>query len=231
MNLPDLARYALLAGVAATAEANRRHYHMRTTWLPHLALNAAALLLPDLLRRALPSASQGRGSLPSALAAAAREIACERPAYAAYAAPLAAGYMLSHPQFNIYKGAWGEMRLAGLGFDALPHAAAGFALSATAMDAASALDRHLAPSAAGAGAAGWAARHRAITALAGLAAVTALWELAEYWTHRYELAQRGDASAINMQWSVEDTVGDVLANLLGWLAAAFWRGRRRDAPQ
>src|SRR5258708_30542007 len=54
---------------------------------------------------------------------------CDNPAYVSYVMPLALGYILSHPRFNIYKGSLAEIRVAGLGPGALPHAATRFALN------------------------------------------------------------------------------------------------------
>lgn len=59
-----------------------------------------------------------------------------------------------------------------------------------------------------------------------LGLATLFWEIGEYRVHHYELARRGSAEAINMQWSPEDTLYDCLANALGWAAAALWRSRR-----
>lgn len=230
MRLPNLIRYGLLAGVAYTANANRRHYRMTTTWLPHLAMNSFALLLPDLLRHALPAARVDRcdaagppQELVRVTAATLQALVCENRAYVGYVAPLAVGYLLSHPEFNIYKGEWGEMQLAGFGFDALPHAAAGFALSAAVIDALREAAYHAAGGGSAASAFRWAAAHSRVLAFVALALVTAVWEVGEYRVHKHELAQRGDVSQINMQWSFDDSLTDVIANLAGWLAAAWWR--------
>jgi len=64
MRRSDLARYALWCGIVVTAEGNRRAYHLRTTWLPHLATNTLSLLLPDLYRFV---AGGGRAHPPAAV--------------------------------------------------------------------------------------------------------------------------------------------------------------------
>lgn len=222
MHLPDIARYGLAAGIAATANANRRAYHMRTTWLPHLALNSVALLLPDLLRPVLAQRSVADAKATTLLdlaVATLTELVCKNPAYVAYVAPLAAGYLLSHPDFNIYKGAWGELAIAGFGLDALPHAATAFALVRLSVDAANAAAEHADLRNPLADLLRWCQTHEALFSAAVLALATVVWELAEYRVYRHELAQRGDPALINMQWSLDDTAADVLANLIGWAVA------------
>ena len=46
----DGLRYLLWGLMAYTAFANRQHYRMVTTWLPHLLTNTLSLLLPDAVR-------------------------------------------------------------------------------------------------------------------------------------------------------------------------------------
>ncbi len=236
MRLNDALRYALLAGIVATADANRREYHMATTWLPHLLTNTFTLLLPDLYRAVDPpehktalqpaaSASlspivQGWQTLRKPLAAMIRD----NPGYVAYVAPLAIGYILSHPRFNIYKGDLSEIRLAGFGLDALPHSATGLALTALACDTADAAARTIPADSPLASIIHEADDHPALFSAAVLVLATSWWELGEYLIHRHELALRGnDVSQINMQWSVEDTERDVASNVIGWLLAILWR--------
>ena len=229
MNLPDIMRYGLATGIVATANANRRAYHMRTTWLPHLALNGVALLLPDLLRPVLAHRSAVRGKATTMTGLAIDTVAelCDNPAYVAYVAPLAAGYLLSHPDFNIYKGAWGELSVAGFGLDALPHAATAFALVRLSVDAANAAAEHADGRNPAADVVRWCQTHSALFSAGVLALATVGWELAEYRVYRHELAQRGDPALINMQWSLDDTASDVLANVIGWLVAIYGRDAAR----
>ena len=131
MQRSNLLRYGLWLAVAATAAANRREYHMSTTWLPHLVTNSLSLLLPDLYRVVAPDNVQNTTDphnknvlLPEDLTKPLDILLKEDPQYAGYVMPLALGYILSHPRFNIYKGKMGELRLAGLGLDAIPHSAA-----------------------------------------------------------------------------------------------------------
>lgn len=218
MHRYDLLRYALLGGVALTAEANRRHYRMATTWLPHLLVDSLALLLPDLTRAALGRAERGS-------AAALRALVCDNPRYVLYVLPLVAGYLTSSPRFNIYKGALGELRLGGFGLDALPHGATAFALTALVWDAAEQAARHCDDSDPLAALATWGQAHQAgLTGLV-LALVTLVWESGEYRIYRHELGRRGSREAINMQWSREDTLFDCLSNALGWAAAVAWHRR------
>ncbi|HEU4328709.1 MAG TPA: hypothetical protein VFS21_36565 [Roseiflexaceae bacterium] len=228
MNYADGLRYLLLGGVVATAEANRRHYRMTTTWLPHLLIDAAVLLLPEIARR-LPardeaSAETEQGELAGALSAL-RALVCDNPRYALYVAPLVLGYLTSNPRFNIYKGELAELRCCGFGLDAIPHSATAFALTGLIWDAAEEAARHCTGSGPLARLSAWAHQNPALASGLALALATAVWELGEYRIYQHELSQRGSAEAINMQWSPTDTLFDCLSNALGWAAAAAWRGK------
>lgn len=223
MNFRRLLRYGVWGLVAVVADANRREYRMATTWLPHLTINTVTLFFPDLLRAVLPR--QPRDVIRQALVMMARD----NPNYVVYVIPLAAGYITSHPRYNIYKGAWGEIRLGGLvGLDAIPHGATAGALTLLVCDTLKTaselessggwLDHALE----------WAEQHQALASFGVLAAATLVWEVSEYYTHKYELAQRGDPALINMQWSVRDTVQDVAVNFTGWLLAILWRTLSRQ---
>lgn len=212
-------RYGLWGLVAYTADANRRHYNMRTTWLPHLATNTLSLLLPDALRLLF------RRKRPSnVIEAVMFRMARDNEDYVFYVAPLAAGYILSHPNFNIYKGDWAELELAGFGLDSIPHSGTAMALSALVQDSlevvadyddgtifSKLLDK--------------AAQHSALVSLGVLGLLTFIWEYGEYRIHQQEMAQRGSAELINMQWSAADTRKDVLSNFIGWLLATLIKRR------
>ncbi len=234
MKRADLIRYGLLAGVALTANANRRHYRMTTTWLPHLAMNTFALLLPDLYRGVSPYVRGITEHTPDSPVHEARTILLgvldtlvrDNPAYVAYVVPLAVGYLTSHPDFNIYKGKWGEMQFLGFGFDAIPHSATAFALTKVIYDVAH-------QSASSAPQEGvfvaplcWCDQKAGLLSAVVLALITAWWEVGEYLIHRHELEQRGDADSINMQWSLSDTLTDCLSNAGGWALAVLWQQNR-----
>jgi hypothetical protein len=144
---------------------------------------------------------------------------CDNPRYVLYVAPLAAGYLLSSPWFNIYKGKLAEKRLAGFGLDAIPHATTAFALTRLVGDTAD-TGADLARST-GAPAAwlDWCAQHHGLCSALVLSLATFVWEYSEYMIHVHELAQRGAVENINMQWSVDDTIADCLSNVAGWLLA------------
>jgi hypothetical protein len=151
----------------------------------------------------------------------------DNPHYAIYVAPLALGYILSHPQFNIYKGKWGEMNVAGFGLDTLPHSATAFAFAALVADTFDTIGQREQYHGMLANFMRWGRHKPELLSLVLLGLVTLNWELGEYRIHQYEIAQRGDSSQINMQWSLQDTGRDVIANLLGWGVAMLWRGRNR----
>lgn len=232
MRLPDLIRYGLWGAIAATADANRREYNMTTTWLPHLLTNTLTLLLPDFLRVILPkqiSPAPTTTSIPvkvlHTIELPAAAMVRDNPSYALYVAPLAIGYILSHPRFNIYKGDWGDIRVAGLGLDALPHGATAFGLTALVTDTFDTMARITPPDEPFAPLWQWASRNPALSSGLVLAVATFIWEYGEYRVHEHELQLRGDIHLINMQWSWRDTLNDSLANLTGWIVALLLRRR------
>ena len=143
-----------------------------------------------------------------------------------YVAPLAAGYLLSAPWLNIYKGRLGDLRAAGFGLDALPHAATAFALVALVDDLLAMVAGQSRPDEPLGRRLQQLNRHRRAVSAAALTLATLTWELGEYRIHRHELSRRGDAAAINMQWGLADTLTDCAANALGWLLAVTRRRRR-----
>jgi hypothetical protein len=234
MRIGTLLRYGIWAGIVQTAYANRRYYHMTTTWLPHLATNSAALLLPDLYRLVAPAAAPRATSNTvtdtsplhdewNTMQSIFTQLVADNPSYVAYVAPLAAGYLLSHPQFNIYKGHMADLRLAGLGLDALPHSSTAFALTALTCDTAAAVRNDHAARGLLAGLFRWGAHHQTLFSGMVLILATAIWEFGEYRIYRHEMAQRGDMSKINMQWSVQDMLSDCASNTIGWAVALAWR--------
>jgi len=229
----NLLRYGLWCGILATAEGNRREYHMTTTWLPHLITNTISLLLPDAYRLLARPDSSVSGSAPGEL----RQVVgntlttmlCDNPAYVLYVAPLALGYLLSSPWFNIYKGDLADKRLAGFGLDALPHAATAFALTALTADTTRVISEQSSSTDGLADLGRLLGRHPALISAIVLTAATIAWELGEHRIYQYELARRGSRERINMQWSVRDTAYDCAANAIGWLLATGWRMAARQA--
>ena len=223
MNVPDFLRYAIWGVVAATADANRREYHMSTTWLPHLVTNTITLLLPDALRLLIPTKPKPANLVEDVM----DEMVRDNPRYVTYVAPLAAGYILSHPKFNIFKGEMGDIRIAGLGLDAIPHAATGFALTSLIYDTLeTACELEPRNKSLFAKFVRSCNQQPALVSLGVLSALTFFWEYGEYRVHYHELELReGDITKINMMWSAEDTTRDVIANILGWVIAALLHRR------
>jgi len=221
---PDFLRYGIWAVLAATADANRREFRMTTTWLPHLVVNSVALLLPDALRLLIPAKRKPDNLVEGVM----DEMVRDNPKYVTYVFPLAAGYILSHPKFNIFKGDMGDIRVAGLGLDAIPHAGTGFALSALVQDTLE-MAAELEPASASpfAGLVHTLNKRPALVSFTILGLLTFFWEYGEYRVHHHELKLRGgDISKINMMWSADDTARDVVANILGWVAVQVFRGRK-----
>jgi hypothetical protein len=214
----DLLRYGLLCATALTARANQRQYGMPTTWLPHLTLNTAALLLPDALRLL----GARRDTLPAPVHAL-TAVVCDQQ-YVWHVAPFTAGYLTSHPRFDIYKGSLGELRLAGFGLDAIPHALTALSFTLLVADALPAVAAAMPDDAALARLMRPAVTQPVVVAGMLLVAVTAAWEFGEWLALRYELEHCADPALINMQWSVPDMLRDCVANAIGWSLA--WALRR-----
>jgi hypothetical protein len=218
----DIFRYVLWLIVAFTAFSNRRHYRMFTTWLPHLATNSLSLLLPDLVRLILYRNGQRRAEPRSIIEDTLMTMVHENPDYPVYVTPLALGYIVSHPKFNIYKGRLGQMRFAGFGLDALPHSATAFALSALTVDTLEVMGDHRQFDGPLARFLQWGSQNPTLVSLGVLGGVTLFWEYGEYRMYLYEMSLRGDRESINMQWDAEDTARDIVTNSLGWAVAMLW---------
>lgn len=240
MQLANIVRYGLWCGILATAEANRREYAMKTTWLPHLLTNSASLLLPDLFRvlvsgrpvEPAPPPEQARQTWAEAgrvLGETLAVVVRDNPRYVVYVTPLAAGYLLSHPRFNIYKGELAEIQLAGFTLDALPHGATAFALTALVHDMVQVAASSASREGALAGWLDWGDRNPALLSALVLALATLIWEVGEYRIYRHEMRLRGDPRRINMQWSPVDTLYDCVANAIGWALATAWHQARPHA--
>ncbi len=232
MQFADTVRYGLWSGIVTVAAGNQRAYKMTTTWLPHLTANTITLLLPDIYRLldtlskrydrealavAQPRVHPHRGW--QLLAVTLDAMIRDNPRYVLYVAPLAAGYLLSSPWFNIYKGKLAEKRLAGFGLDAIPHVTTAFALTRLVCDTADTGADLARSTGALAACLDWCAQHHGWCSALVLSLATLVWEYGEYMIHVHELAQRGADENINMQWSVDDTIADCLSNVAGWLLA------------
>ncbi len=221
--------------LAESVRANRAAYPtLATAWLPHGVANTAALWLPELVAAidracALESRCQREPTL-SALHATLRDLCADNPRWGLYVAPAALGYAVSHPRFNIYKGNWGDWRLLGFGLDAIPHGLTAWSLTLLFHDAITMLANNLPGPSPLAPLVRALARRPALFTAFSLALLSALWEAGEYTVQQDELRRTGgDRAAINMQWTVEDTLGDLAANALGWLVAT-WQLRAEPAP-
>lgn len=222
-------RYAIWLAVLHTANANRRHFGLTTTWLPHLLGNTAALLLPEIYQLVFKKLGfdhffgVAKNPTVSALQQSFEQLAPDNPDYLDYVAPVALAYIVSHPRFNIYRGKWGELNVLGFGLDSIPHCTTAYALSNLVYDtvetvaANAALDMPLQRPTKS------LAAHKHLVTAGILASLTLIYETSEYLIHKSELrARNNDISRINMMWSVKDTVFDVLSNGIGWALAA-WR--------
>ncbi|MDQ5853730.1 MAG: hypothetical protein M3380_17015 [Chloroflexota bacterium] len=231
MRSADPLRYILWCGVAATAARNRKEYGVPTAWLTHLLGNTVTLFLPDLLRIAR-ARSPGKPPTDSTVRALLRTLdrrVRQDPNYAAYVAPLAIGFIASHPDYSIYHGRWAERTILGFGADSVPHAAAAYALARLVSETVRTLHEELPTTAPLVRQVAWAAQYVDELAAAAVTVVTIIWEVSEYLAHIAELEATGrDASEINMQWSLPDAITDSFSNLLGLLAAiAVRRSKER----
>ena len=217
-------RLGLWLSLLASADANRRYYGLPTTWVPHTVGNTIGLALPEVvaaLDRLLATLAPDSATLQG-LRATAREVTTAPPGWAVTMAPVTLAYVVSHPQFNIYKGELGELRLLGFGLDALPHSATAFSLTHLVYQSIAALAKHMPSQAALAPLARRLNRHPVLVAGLVLAGLTAFYEVGEYRIHQAELeATGGDVRRINMVWDVNDTAHDIVSNLVGWLLATW----------
>lgn len=242
MKVSDLVRYGLWLALTETAMENRREYRMATTWLPHFVIDSIALLLPDVVR--LLGGKNRRGlTLATVNGAVANTsdaqvitdtmsaMTLDNPAYAAYVAPVALGYIVSHPKFNIYKGDMADIRIAGLGLDAIPHGATAFTMVSLTLDTLDYAANIVKPHNRLYSLIKWAAEHKTLLTGGVLVGATFIWELGEYRIHVYELKKNNnDITKINMMWDIDDTIRDCIANTLGWAIATVvsgLRGKRR----
>lgn len=201
---------------------------MVTTWLPHLLTNTFTLLLPDILRITKPglqqlTSSDGLGEVIEEPLEIANVMICDNPNYVAYITPLAAGYLLSHPRFNIYKGQMGDLRLAGFGLDTIPHGATALGLTALVCDTVETTAKTMSPRSPLAPIVQWSRRHLPLASGLVLAMATLFWEVGEYSIYRREMRLRGDIKRINMQWGLVDSLRDIVANTIGWILALLLR--------
>lgn len=225
----QLLRYLLLLGVAGTAYANRRQFGMATAWLPHMLGNSLSLLLPELYlvaRRLFLPAPNGNASSWSALQRSFEQLVPENPDYVDYVAPVALACIVSHPNFNIYRGEMGELSFLGFGLDSLPHGATAYSLSNLVYDTVETVEAEAPPETKLHTLAGWLARRKHMVAGGVLAFLSFLYETGEYLIHRSELkAFDNDPSQVSLVWSVKNTIFDLLSNTIGWAIAA-WLHRR-----
>lgn len=229
MHAANLLRYGLWATVAVTARRNRQEYGVPTAWLTHLAANTITLFLPDALRLRQRLAIDVPPVLQPLLRTLERRV-CDDPRYAAYVAPLALGFVASHPDYSIYHGRWAERTLLGFGADSVPHAGAAYTLARLASETLLTLHEELPATHALAQPVEWAARNVDALAAATVGSVTLIWELGEFFAHYAEIAKTGrDPSEVNMQWSLPDAITDSLSNLIGLLVAIAVR--RADSAQ
>jgi hypothetical protein len=232
-NCTDLLRYALWLGVVGTANANRKYYGLPTTWVFHLTLNSLLLFLPELYRGAsklwrFDARARYQRDVISAVHGMIQDTMVNNPQYALYVSPVPLAYIVSHPKFNIYKGHLAELRLFGFGLDAIPHSATAFGFATFVMEALHALRRHAPQEARWYPYAARADQHSAVIAGALLASASAVYESGEYAIHEEELRETGgDITKINLVWSAQDTLFDLMSNTMGWLAAVLVRARKR----
>ncbi len=234
MKSTDLLRYILWLGVLYTANANRKFFGLPTTWVIHLTLNSFILFLPEIVAGTnkilqLDARAQERRDFISTAHATIQEVVVQNPNYALYVAPVALAYIVSHPHFNIYKGELGKIRFFGFGLDALPHSSTAFTFTLLLMETLTAFRRHTPVNASWRALAQRAGAQSEMLAGAFLAGASLLYESGEYAIHEEEMRETGgDVNKINLVWSAQDTLFDILSNTLGWLAAVAFNRVRAD---
>lgn len=227
-------RYGLWLALVRTANANRRDSGLATAWAPHLVGNTIALLLPEIfgaihrLFRLDRRLNHHDHPDMASFRVAAERLVRDNPDYVNYVAPPALAYIVSHPQFNIYRGKLGQVNILGFGLDTIPHAATAYALTNLAYDTLDELDRNTAGCSRLRPYVGWLASRKTLVSAGFITALTIVYELGEYQIHQAELKARDyDADRINMVWNVPDMIFDVLSNAAGW-ALSTWLYRKRS---
>lgn len=228
--ISTMLRYILWLGVLNTSNANRKYYGMPTTWVAHLTFNTFSLFLPEIYQL-LARLGQPRGNarqqneLLKTVDRVIRDAVVDDPRYGIYVAPAAVAVIVAHPQFNIYKGELGKLNFLGFGLDAIPHSTTAFGFSNLIFSVLRALRCHTPRDAAWRDAAVWADAHADLVAGLLLVGASAIYETGEYLIHNEELRETsGDETKINMEWTAENTVFDLISNTFGWLAAVLlWR--------
>lgn len=209
MPTSTLLRYLILASVAFTANANRKHFGLATTWAIHLTGNGFALLLPDIIRLIDQIAPPGDSpeSAFDRLRAFLNEIIVENPGYVGYVAPVALAYSVSHPGFNIYSGSLGEKKVLGFGMDTIPHSATAFSLTCFVSRMLETAPSYVPSSTAFGKTVRKLAQNRQVSTAVAITMLSVVYEFAEFIINRIELSEAdGDESKINMHWDVPDTV-------------------------
>ncbi len=215
--------------LAESVRANRETFPtLPTAWLPHGLGNSLLLWMPELLGAlddglGLEARCQ-RSATARGIRGTLRAICVDNADWGSYVAPSALGYAVSHPRFNIYKGKLAELNLLGFGLDAIPHSVTAYAVARLLQDGILTLAEQMPHDAPLAPLVRALAAKPAVLSGVLLALLSGGWELGEYMMQQDELRRAGgDPEAINMQWDLQDTLFDLFANTLGWLAAA-WPG-------
>lgn len=234
MKPTDILRYVLWLGVLNTANANRKFFGLPTTWVIHLSLNSFLLFLPELAQVAntvwrLDVRAKEKRDFIATAHATIQDTVVHSPNYALYVAPVALAYIVSHPKFNIYKGDFARMRLLGFGLDAIPHSLTAFTFTNLVIDTLAAFRHHTPRDAKWRALAEHADAHSVTLAGVCLVGASALYETGEYAIHQQEMRETGgDESKINLVWSAQDTLFDLLANTLGWMGAVLTKRKKRS---
>jgi hypothetical protein len=215
--------------VWVTARAAHKQTGLVTSWIYHATLVPLLLFFPELYRglaRAAYLDEKARDD-PSGMTATVHgvisNVAACNPHYVDIVGIVPLAYILSHPKINLYKSEWAKAQLFGFGLDSIPHALTAFSLVHLAYLTLAAFKRRRPRSGWLKRVLVWASHHPGWVAGGALVASTAGYETGEYLIHRSELrAVGGDPSRVAMEWSVEDTIQDILSNVLGGLLAMMW---------
>lgn len=225
----QLTRLGLWLLLLNTANANRRHFGLTTTWLPHLVGNSVGLAMPELVggADALLARLAPQSASVTAVRQALLDVTSKPRGWAPTMAPVTLAYVMSHPRFNIYRGAMGSWRFMGFALDSIPHSLTALSLTTLIYDGLSALRRRTPEASAIEPLVQMAYDDRVALAALVVTVLSFLYEYSEYRIHEHELAlAQGDIARINMMWDAEDTARDVASNALGWLAATLIHAAR-----
>jgi hypothetical protein len=222
-------RLVLWAGLLETARAKWTYTGLWTSWVFHATIDSFLIWFPEIytafsrLARLDDWSRRDSSGTVAALHGTLTDVVAENPRWIDYVAPVVLAYILAYPRYDMYKSEWANEQIFGMGLDSIPHAATAYSLTQLVFDCLKALDRHTPDSGPVGELIAWAGEHAEWVAFVALALSTIGYETGEYFINRSELqAVGGDPRKVALDWSREDTIYDILSNIVGAVGALVY---------